>query len=203
MWTSVIQQLIGLGLPILGNALGGPFGGMVAGMIAKAIGAPTATPEDIAKTIETTPNDITVQKLKSAEAEYVAMVDAQAKLGAAQTAAIAETIKAELIAAQTIGGRLGRAVQFMQMSWRPLFAYETLLECVGMTIVTAHEIWTADFSTLNSMLQFQGFMTWYFGLKFGLLGVYSIGRSAEKVNTDTQPIDDIVTRVIKAIRGKK
>jgi hypothetical protein len=205
---TIIKQIAGMGLPILGNALGGPLGGAVAEMVSRALGLPDSSPATIGNAINTMPNDIVIQRLKSAENEYVSTIQAQASLGATQVVAISDTIKAELAAAtvHVNAGSAGgyRVIEFMQLSWRPLFAYETLFECCTMATIFAHEVWTGDFQTLTAILQFQGFMTWYFSLKFGLLGVYSIGRSAEKVaGPDIVAPPDLITRIIAAVRGKK
>lgn len=204
----LIQKIIGLGLPVLGTALGGPLGGAVASIIAKNIGAPDPSPETIKATLSTKSEDVQIQQLKSAEAEYVAAVQASAQLGQVQITQIAETIRAEITAAGLLVGLPGKAVQFMALSWRPLFAYETLLECSIMGLITAHELWTGDMTTVNAMMQFQGFLTWYFGMKFSLLGVYSLGRSVEKVNDATQPapslVKDVIDKVLASLKlGKK
>jgi hypothetical protein len=60
-------------------------------------------------------------------------------------------------------------------------------------------------TTVNAMMQFQGFLTWYFGMKLGLLGVYSVGRSAEKIGDATggAGAPAWLDTLIKAIKGKK
>lgn len=209
----LIQQVLGMGLPILGTALGGPLGGIVANMIATAIGAPTSsTPgtnvTDILSKLQTMNTDEAVQKLRSAEAEYVATIQAQAQLSGVLAHEVGETQRAEIAAAVQAAqmGGWGRFVLGMQISWRPVLAYQTIAEFTAMSVVAIHEFWTGDIATVNAIINFSGFLTWYFGMKLGLLGVYSVGRSVEKVNG----VDDIpaaqpswLDNVIKAIKGKK
>lgn len=203
----LIQQIVGFGLPILGNALGGPLGGAAASIIAKALGAQSASASDISAALQTTDKDVAIQKLKSAEAEFVASVQSEANIQVAQLQQVGETIRAEIQAATGMSGALGRLIQFMQYSWRPLFAYQTLLECTVMGGIAAHELWTGDSGTVNQILAFQGFLTWYMGMKFALLGVYAGGRSYEKANGAGDPTAAIMPSWVKAlidtVRGKK
>jgi hypothetical protein len=201
-WLSIGKTLLGLGLPVLGTALLGPAGGTVGGMIARALGV-DGTPEAVGAAIATTDQDVLVQKLKSTEGEYTAYVTAQADLGKIASQTVADTMKAELIASHAELGWFG----VFQRAWRPLFAYELLGECTLMAVIMAHEVWTADFSTLSAIMQFQGFLTWYYGLRFGVIGVFAIGRSQEKVaviksttEADSGLIGKIVADVMSRIR---
>jgi hypothetical protein len=175
-WTDLTKKLIALGLPVLGTALGGPFGGAIAAIIARAIGAPGTDPGSIAMTIDGLAPEVAIQKLKSAEAETVAAIQAQAEVSKVSATEVGATMRAELIGGEEIGwwGMFTRG-------WRPLFAYELLAECTCMAFVFAHEVWTGDFQTLTAIMQFQGFLTWYYAMRFGVIGVFGIGRSQEKV----------------------
>jgi hypothetical protein len=200
----LMRSISGMGLPVLGQALGGPMGGMVAGIVAKAIGAPSSSPDDILAIINSMPADEAVQKLKSAEAEYVATIQAQAQLAGAHE--IGESIRAELQVALQ-GAQLGRWGQFilaLQTSWRSILAYQTIAEFVAMNVVAVHELWTGDMKTVNAMMNFQGFLTWYFGMKLALLGVYSVGRTAEKLQYATPSVmPKWVDDFVKTIKGGK
>jgi len=207
---AIALKLVGLGLPMLGTAIGGPFGGIVAGMIAKAIGAPAATPEAIHETMNTTSNDVLVQKLKSVESEYAAQVQAEAKVATADTENVNKTMQAEVQAALEIakvGGRLGRFVAFLQISWRPVLAYETILEMFGGACVMGYEIITGNVDVTASMLQYSGFLGWYLSLKCGLLGFYSWNRTQEKVagvgtTVGDKPSTGLTDAILKAIKSR-
>ncbi len=76
----------------------------------------------------------------------------------------------------------------LQRLWRPLFAYELVGECAAMAVLVLHEAWTGDLSTMLALTQFQGFLTWYYGMRFAVLGVFGAGRSVEKVAVVTQGV---------------
>lgn len=204
-WTNVVKQLVGLGLPILGTALGGPLGATVATIIAKALGV-EATPAAVETALQQD-TAVAIQKLKSAEAEYVATVQAEAAVAQVQVPAVNAAIQAELTRTSTVDGWLGKFLVFMQVSWRPVFAYETIFECMGLAVIAMHETWTGDFQTLKAMMEFQGFLQWYFGIKFGLLGVYSWGRTKEKVEGNapeaTANSGGLIDNLINKIRGAR
>lgn len=205
-WSSIASKIIGMGLPILGTALLGPLGGTAAQLIAKALGLSDCTPAAI-DTALSGDSAVAIQKLQSAQAEYVAMVQAEATVAGVQLHEVADTIKSELQAVTQLGGWMGKFLTFLQVSWRPVFAYETIFECTGLAVIAAHEIWTADFTTLNAMMQFSGFLQFYFGLKFAMLGVYSWGRTREKIEgvaTETGGVNSggIVNAVINAVRNR-
>jgi len=209
-WSGIASKLIGLGLPILGTALLGPLGGTAAGLIVKALGLDAnATPEAVNNALS---GDATVaiQKLQTAQSEYVAMVQAEATVAGVQLKEVGETIRAELQSTMALGGWVGKFLTFLQVSWRPVFAYETIAECTAMFVLACHEFWTGDFSTLNAMMQFSAFGQFYFGLKFAMLGVYSWGRTREKIEGGTGDIDGggtgtpgVVQAVVNALRNKK
>lgn len=197
MLPDIVQKLIGLGLPILGTALLGPFGGAAAGVIAKALGLSDSSVASIDGALASA-NEVTIQKLKSAEAEYVAMIQAQAQVAVASSQNVASTMQAELI-----NDRPG-AFGIFQRGWRPAFAWELLGECTVMAFIMAHEVWTQDFKTLSAMMDFQGFLTFYYGMRFGVLGVFGLGRSAEKVAAigagDGAPDEGLLQKLLAKLR---
>jgi hypothetical protein len=204
----LIKSIIGMGLPVLGNALGGPLGGLVAGMVAKVIGAPSAASTDILEKLQGMEPSEAIQKLKSAEAEYVATIQAQAQLSGIVAHEVGETQRAELTAAVQAAqlGKWGAFVLFMQTSWRPVMAYQTILEFGAMNVVAVHELWTGDIETLDKMLMMSTFLLGYFGMKLGLLGVYSVGHTVEKVrgaDTVSPTAPPWLGTLVNAIKGAK
>jgi hypothetical protein len=62
---------------------------------------------------------------------------------------IDDLIDAESRASDRIGGKLGRFVLALQVSWRPMFAYQTIIECTVMALIAAHSILTHDIAMLE------------------------------------------------------
>jgi hypothetical protein len=204
----LIKTIIGMGLPVLGQALGGPLGGLVAGMVANAVGAASPSTTDILAKINSLNADEAIQKLKTAEAEYIATIQAQAQLSGVLAHEVGETQRAELAAAVQSAqlGKWGVFVLGLQTSWRPVLAYQTIAEFAGMNVVAIHELWTGDLTTLDRMMGFAGFLTWYFGMKLGLLGVYSVGRTVEKFGDAGIPPATApawLDNLIKLVKGGK
>ena len=201
MWASLIPGLLQLGLPVLGQALGGPLasaaGQIIAGKLGTAVD-PTAIGKVISDAIAQS-NETIIQQLKSAEAQYIETVRADAAVAQTTMTVVGQTMRQELLE------RPATLWDWVQRGWRPVFAWELLLEMTAMAVITFHEIWTGDFKTLEAMMQFSGFLTWYFGMRFGVLGVVAAGRSAERVaaiktvgNALTE--DNVVTRAIKRVQ---
>lgn len=199
-FTDLTKKLIALGLPVLGTALGGPFGAAIASIIATALGAPAADAATIGMTIDGMPPEVAIQKLKSAEAETVAAINAQAEVSKVSATEVGATMRAELIGGEDMGWW-----GYFTRGWRPLFAYELLLECTMMAVVMVHEVWTGDFQTLTAIMQFQGFLTWYYAMRFGVIGVFGIGRSQEKVaaiKATAGPGPDVDQSLIEKVAAK-
>lgn len=58
--------------PLLGSALGGPVGGVVGSLIAAALGATSSSPEDILKSMQTSPDvAIKLQELQNTHKEFL------------------------------------------------------------------------------------------------------------------------------------
>jgi hypothetical protein len=70
---------------------------------------------------------------------------------------------------------------FFQAGWRPAFAWELLLECMALTVVLMHEVWSHDLETLSAIKEHHVFLEIYFSLRFAVIGVFGAGRTAEKV----------------------
>lgn len=175
-WMSIGLQIAKIGLPVLGSLVGGPIGGSVGVLVAKALGV-EATPEAVGTAISTTDNDVLIQKLKSVEAESVAMVEAQAKVAIAQSADVNTSLRAEL----TGVGDVPTIWVMFQRGWRPAFGWLLIVECFIFLLLLFHETFTGDFNTMAALLQHEDFLKWFFGFQFGVVGVFGFGRSQEKV----------------------
>lgn len=201
-WLAIGKQLAGLGLPLLGTALLGPMGGAAGGLLAKALGlGDGATPAQVGDALANA-DAITIQRLKSAEAQYVAMVEAEAKVAGVQVAAVGETMRSEYAAAVAVGGWVGKTILIMQLSWRPAFAWQALIQTAGIGVVLFHEVWSGDFATLKALAELEPFLRWYLGLQFALLGVYSWGRTKEKIEAPQEPTPGLVDAIKRAVTKK-
>lgn len=168
-WKEVAGRVIGLGAPLLGQALGGPLGAAAGTILAQAIGAPEPTPGSVAATLTERGADtaIAADAVWRAETEWCA---ALAEVGKAQVAEVGQTMRAEIA-----------SDDLMQRWWRPVYALElSLVECPAFALTVLRALWLgqetsiAGFSTLSALLMA------YFAARFGVLGVYVSGRSREK-----------------------
>lgn len=207
-WISIGLKVAQLGLPTLGSLLGGPVGGAVGALVAKALGAADATPEAVDKALGEMDPNVLIQRLKSAEAEATAYIDAQAKVAIAQSQNINDAMKSELVDSQDHPSWFA----IFQRGWRPAFAWLLLIECAGLATVFGWEVITADFKTLTAVSEHEQFMLWWFGMQFATIGVFGIGRSQEKVAAITtagqvasQPAFDpavLITQIVDGVKSK-
>jgi hypothetical protein len=168
-WKSLAPQVIGLGAPLLGQALGGPLGAAAGTILANALGAPAATPEAVAGSIAGRGADSTFafEAARRAESEWLA---ALAAVGKAQVAEIGLTQRAEIAADDKL-----------QRWWRPLYALElSLLECPAFALTLLHALWSGHEAGINGFASLSALLMMYFGARFGVLGVYVTGRTREK-----------------------
>lgn len=203
-WMAIGLQVAKIGLPVLGTFLGGPLGGAAGAIVAKALGV-EATPEAVNGALQTTDNDVLIQRLKSAEAETAAMVEAQAKVMVAQSADVNTTLRAEL----TGTGDTPTVWAMFQRGWRPAFGWLLIFECFIFLLLLLHEAFTGDFNTMTALLQHEDFLKWFFGFQFGVVGVFGFGRSQEKVaainataSTSDANNGGLIGRAIDALRGR-
>jgi hypothetical protein len=188
-WGDLAKQVIGLGAPILGAALGGPLGGAAGRILADVVGADGATPDAIGKALPSCSSD----RIAQAEATFMAAVKAEAD---AQGLAVAETQKT--MRAELKDGDL------LQRLWRPFYALELTVECAALCTVLVHELWTGDLKTVDAMAGSATLLVTYWGLRFGVLGVYFSGRTREKVCQATgRDAPGLVDRMLKAVVTKR
>lgn len=169
-WSDVAKQLISLGAPVLGTALGGPLGGAAGKILADVIGAASATPRDVGAALPS----CSLDRIAEAESRWADVIRAEAE---AQRVAISET-------QQTIRAEIA-SDDLMQRWWRPVYAFELILECAAIWIVLVHEFWTRDLQTINALIGASGLLIAYWGFRFGVLGVYVSGRTREKLTALT------------------
>ncbi len=169
-WSDLAKQVIALGAPMLGTALGGPLGGAAGQILAGALEASAPTPAAVQASLPTADPSALAQ----AEAQWADAIRAEAET---QRVAISETqatIRAEMAADDPI-----------QRWWRPIYAFELVLECAALWFVMVHEFWTGDVQTINALLSATTLLVAYWGFRFGVLGVYVSGRTREKVSAVT------------------
>jgi hypothetical protein len=192
LWGDLAKTVIGLGAPVLGEALGGPLGGAAGKILADALGA-EPTPASVNGAIFERGADSTyaAEAARKAEAEWAAALAQAAK---AQVTQVGETQRAEMA-----------SDDLLQRWWRPLYALElSLIECPAFALVLLHALWTGHGAGIAGFGSLSGLLMTYFGARFGVLGVYVTGRTREKQAATTgEAMPGIVGEVIKAIAKKK
>jgi hypothetical protein len=189
-WSELVKTVIGLGAPVLGQALGGPLGAAAGRILAEALGASEATPEAVQDAIGNADPDAAVAAAAKAEADWAAAI---AEVGRAQVEHVGLTQRAEIAA----GDRL-------QRWWRPIYAFElSLVECPGFALTILHALWTGHQAGIDGFASLSTLLMAYFAARFGVLGVYVTGRSREKQCLATgEPVPGFVTRAVKAVTGR-
>jgi len=191
-WKDLVPQVIGLGAPLLGQALGGPLGAAAGTMLANALGAQAATPDAVAGAIAERGADLNVaaEAAQKAESDWLL---ALAQVGKAQVAEIGLTQRAEIAA----GDKL-------QRWWRPLYALElSLLECPAFALTLLHALWLGHEAGINGFANLSALLMTYFAARFGVLGVYVTGRTREKeAGLAGESSPSVVAAVLKAVKKK-
>lgn len=201
-WQDLAGPLIKLGAPTIGTALGGPLGGMIGGAVGDILGSALGvqpTPEAIDKAIKTTPAVELQDKLAAAEA------DAQAKYPALAEIAKAEAVAQAKTAAETAATMRAEltAGDPLQRWWRPLYALELTGECAALAAVIIRDLWGGDVGVLNAAAQATALLLGYWGMRFGVLGVYVTGRTREKEATITgQLAPTVIEQIVKAVKRR-
>jgi hypothetical protein len=195
-WSDIAKSVIGLGAPLLGEALGGPLGAAAGKILAQSVGAADPTAAAVGTAIATAQNDpaqaaLLAQSVRLAEAQWAA---ALADIGKAQVAEVGATMRAESASSDPL-----------QRWWRPLYALElTAFECPGFAIVLGHGLWTGAADIINGFASLSGLLIAYMGARFGVLGVYVAGRSFEKSKKGGNgEAGSLVGAVVKAVTKKK
>ena len=192
-WKDLVPQVIGLGAPLLGQALGGPLGAAAGTLLANAFGAAAATPEAVADAITATGADrvAAAEAARQAESEWLA---ALAEIGKAQVAEVGLTQRAELASEDRL-----------QRWWRPLYALElSLIECPAFALTVLHALWLGHAAGIEGFASLSALLMTYFGARFGVLGVYVTGRTREKqaCTTGQLPTSLIGALVNAAVKKK-
>lgn len=206
-WRDIAGDLVKAGAPIIGSAIGGPLGGIAGNLIGKvladALGV-APTPEAVNDAIKTMPAGEVQARLADADARWssiAAQVQAEAELGKAQVAAMAETMRAELQLAGLAAGRTRNAIAILQAVWRPyiMLVWGTSLPFQLAAIL--HKAYAKDASTLAELSSvLTALAVWNAG-PAGVAGVYAWGRTREKL-ADFVPLPggSVVRDIVKAIK---
>jgi uncharacterized membrane protein len=190
-WGDLASKVIGLGAPLLGEALGGPLGGAAGKILAEALGAdptPRSVDDALSKT-DPVAAAVAASAARQAEAQWLT---ALAETGKEQVHEVGETMRAEAVSEDPI-----------QRLWRPLYALElTFFECPGFGICLFHALWSGEPAAINGFANLSGLIMAYMAARFGVLGVYVAGRSREKNARGSQErpptiLGDIVKAIAK------
>jgi hypothetical protein len=191
-WKDIAEKVVGLGAPILGEALGGPFGAAAGKILADALGAepsPGSVDVAISKT-DPVAAAVAASSARQAEANWLA---ALAETGKVQLEQVGETMRAE-----------AQSDDRLQRWWRPIYAMElTLFECPGFGVVLFHALWAGEPQAVNGFANLSGLIVAYMAARFGVLGVYVSGRSKEKravAGNTTAPT--VLGQIVKMIAKK-
>jgi hypothetical protein len=191
-WKDLVPQVIGLGAPLLGQALGGPLGAAAGTMLANALGAQAATPDAVAGAIAErgVDSNFAAEAVQKAESEWLS---ALAEVGKAQVAEVGLTQRTEIAAEDRL-----------QRWWRPLYALElSLVECPAFAFTLLHALWIGHETGINGFANLSALLMTYFAARFGVLGVYVTGRTREKQTGVTGELPpSVVAAVLKAVKKK-
>jgi hypothetical protein len=166
-WSNLAKTVIGLGAPLIGQALGGPLGAAAGKILAQALGASEPTPEAVQEAIDGGEPAVSAAAVAKAEAEWAA---ALAEIGKSQVEQVGLTQRAEIIAGDPL-----------QRWWRPIYAFElSLFECPAFAVTILHALWSGHQAGINGFASLSSLLMAYFAARFGVLGVYVSGRTREK-----------------------
>jgi hypothetical protein len=195
-WSDLAKQVIGLGAPILGNALGGPLGGTAGKILADALGATAPTPAAVNDVLSKAQADPAAaaqaaEAARTAEAHWQA---ALAEVGKTQVAEVGQTMRAEVVSGDPL-----------QRWWRPLYALElTFFECPGFAAVLFHGLWGGKVEIINGLANLSGLIMTYMAARFSVLGVYVSSRGREKQAALTgEAVPSIVGEIVKAVARRR
>lgn len=206
-WRDIAGDLVKAGAPIVGSAIGGPLGGLAGNLMGKVIAdalGVESTPEAIGGAIKTLPADEVQAKLAGADAKWssIAMqVQAEADLGNAQVAAVAETMRAELQLAALASGRARNIITILQMVWRPYIMLVWGTSLPFQLVAILHKAYAKDASTLAELSSVLTALAWWNAAPAGIAGIYAWGRTREKL-ADLVPLPggSVVRDIVKAIK---
>jgi hypothetical protein len=191
-WNDLAGKVIGLGAPLLGQALGGPLGAAAGKILADALGAHEPTPAAVGTAIEQAADPkAAAAAAQQAESEWLA---ALAEIGKAQVAEVGATQRAEMASGDPL-----------QRWWRPLYALElSLVECPAFALTLLHALWIGHDAGINGFADLSALFMAYFGARFGVLGVYITGRTKEKQASATGELPPtVIGELLKALATNK
>ncbi len=184
-WSNLVKTVIGLGAPLIGQALGGPLGATAGGILARALGASEATPAAVERAIATTDPSAAAAAAAKAESEFS---EALAEIGKTQVEQVGLTQRAEMVSGD-----------LLQRWWRPIYALElSLIECPAFAFTLLHALWSGHQTGITGFANLSGLLMAYFAARFGVLGVYVSGRTREKQCLATVPLAGIATPAPRA-----
>jgi hypothetical protein len=190
-WSDLAKTVIGLGAPLIGQALGGPLGAAAGKILAEALGASEPTPAAVQEAIEGSDPSAAAAAAARAESEWA---EALAQIGRAQVEQVGVTQRAEIVSGDPL-----------QRWWRPIYALElSLIECPAFALTLLHALWAGHQAGINGFASLSSLLMAYFAARFGVLGVYVSGRSREKQCLATgEAAPGIVERTVRAVRGRR
>lgn len=190
-WKDLAQKVIGLGAPLLGEALAGPLGGAAGKILADALGAepqPSSVDDALSKT-DPVAAAVAASAARQAEAQWLA---ALAEAGRVQVEQVNATMRAEAAS----GDRLQRI-------WRPIYSLELIAECAAFAVALGHALWEGTPQVVNGFATLSGLIMAYMAARFGVLGVYVSARSREKqAVASAAPVPTVIGEILKALRKK-
>lgn len=190
-WNDLVRTVIGLGAPMLGQALGGPLGAAAGKILADALGANEPTPAAVQQAIASADPAAASAAATKAEAEWA---EALAQIGRAQVEQVGLTQRAEMVSGD-----------LLQRWWRPVYALElSLVECPGFALTLLHALWAGHEAGINGFANLSGLLIAYFGARFGVLGIYVSGRTREKQSLATgDAVPGLIARVARTATGRR
>lgn len=193
-WRSLGGSLIKAGAPIIGTAIGGPIGGVLGNtlgqVLATALGTED-TPEAVQEAIETMPQEELQSRLEAAEAEAQARWPAIAEIVKAEADAHARSLTEVNLTMRSEAA----SADVVQRWWRPLYAFELVIECVGIWLIVLIDIHFSRGDIANFVIASQSLLTTYWMARFGVLGVYVGGRSIEKLYGAASPVIEKISSI--------
>lgn len=226
-WRDLAVKLASSGFPALGRQLGtlaegfipvvGPFlnlddvgenlGAAAAVALAQTLGV-EPTPDAISTAIDAAPTTEIIPKIQSVESKVAQweaearIVEAEEETARAQIAATTATMKEEIVSATMLTeGRWKIIVLVMNSLWRPLFALEWLLECMGFAIILGVALIRNDPFDIRSLTELWPLILPYMAARFGIIGYHMNLRTREKEHVTEAVTDQPKPVSLEEIKG--
>lgn len=168
-FSKLINQVVGLGAPLLGGALGGPLGSAAGSLLARTLGLSSdASPDSIAQAISVSDPALLKTKMAEAEARWAEAVKAEAETARVVAGEINRTARAE-IASSDRAVRLARPATLYTFSG--VAGLMGLIDALATFALIAHAIYTG-----NPTVMVQGLpaLAALIGAEVTLLGVLAL-----------------------------